>query len=203
MKNINKTDKEIKIDEIIRLAKEVNDDNKGFIGNNDSSFGERRKALFNYFKGFELEIVRNPKTRQLANDFNTKENDGLNINTSKDFYIQFDDKTLDKLLNALKDLQDPENKYKTYSNWKKRNDELRNYYMPKVIDKLKNDRLDIYQYFKNKNFTDEEIFDIYLNASENCQYNFKYRFNGFEMVEDHYTVYEQLESIIESYEYFK
>ena len=48
-----------------------------------------------------------------------------------------------------------------------------------------------------------QIFDIYLNASENCQYNFKCRFNGFEMVEDHYTVYEQLESIIESMNIYK
>lgn len=202
-KNI-KTDKEIKIDEIIKLVKEVNYDNKKFASTKDNfTIQKRHDALDSYFRKFKREIIRDRNTVNIANKFNVSANDGLNITTSKDFYRQISDKNLDILLNSLKKFQDPENKTRTYDGWKKQHDEFKNYYMPKVINKLKSDRLDIYEYFKNENFSDERIFYIYLDASENCQYEFKYRFNGFEMIEDHYTVYEMLESMIESYECFK
>ena len=131
MKKRIKTAKDIKIDEIIRLAGQVNTNNKKFINNN--AYGDRKTVLDKAFGSFELEMVRNPKTRQLAYDFHTwvekKDKDGkvmrdkngnvireykLNITKSKVFYRQIDDKLLDKLLSSLKNLQSGKNANKTF-----------------------------------------------------------------------------------------
>ena len=84
MKKRIKTAKDVKIDEIIRLAGQVNANNKKFAdpkNNIKDAFGERESVLDKTFGGFELELIRNPKTRNIANDFHTKANGGLNIIT--------------------------------------------------------------------------------------------------------------------------
>ena len=89
MKKRIKTAKDVKIDEIIRLAGQVNTNNKKFINNN--AYGDRESVLDKTFGNFELGLIRNPKTRNIANDFHTKANGGLNITKSKVFYRQIDD----------------------------------------------------------------------------------------------------------------
>ena len=106
MKNINKTDKEIKIDEIIRLAKEVNDDNKKFVSSEDNfTIQNRHDVLDYYFKDFQHELITDKNTVDIANKFHVGENNSLNITKSKVFYMQIDDKKLDMLLNSLRDLK--------------------------------------------------------------------------------------------------
>ena len=124
MKKRIKTAKYIKIDEIIRLAGQVNTHNKKFADPKNNAFGDRKTVLDKTFGNFELEMIRNPKTRQLAYDFHTNANGGLNITKSKVFYRQVDDKLLDKLLSSLKNLQSGKNANKTFYSWKKRHDEM-------------------------------------------------------------------------------
>ena len=125
MKKRVKTAKDIKIDEIIKLAGQVNSNNKKFLNTNDKyTKKQREKELDKYFKNFQREIVRDRNTVNIANDFHTwverKDKDGkvmrdrkgnviidynLNITKSKVFYRQISDKNLDILLDSLRDLQ--------------------------------------------------------------------------------------------------
>ena len=117
MKKRIKTAKDIKIDEIIKLAGQVNANNKKFNDSNDKyAKKQREKTLNTYFKEFQRSIIRDKNTTNIANDFHTKlittdENgkkvvtDKLNITKSKVFYRQISDENLDKLLNSLRDLQ--------------------------------------------------------------------------------------------------
>ena len=125
MKKRVKTAKDIKIDEIIKLAGQVNSNNKKFLNTNDKyTKKQREKTLNTYFKEFQREIVRDRNTTNISNDFHTwvekKDKDGniirdrkgnvmrdynLNITKSKVFYRQISDKNLDILLKSLRDLQ--------------------------------------------------------------------------------------------------
>lgn len=180
MKKRIKTAKDVKIDEIIRLAGQVNANNKKFINNN--AYGDRKTVLDKAFGSFELEMVRNPKTRQLAYDFHTwvekKDKNGnvireynLNITKSKVFYRQIDDKLLDKLLGSLKNLQSGKNANKTFYSWKKRQNEIINNYKPNFIDYMKGKNEELYdELTDNLGLTDDEIFDIALEAAKQGQY---------------------------------
>ena len=180
MKKRIKTAKDIKIDEIIRLAGQVNTNNKKFINNN--VYGERESVLDKTFGNFELEMIRNPKTRQLAYDFHTwvekKDKNGnvireynLNITKSKVFYRQIDDKLLDKLLSSLKNLQNGKNVNKTFYSWKKRQNEIIANYKPNFIDYMKGKNEELYdELTDNLGLTDDEIFDIALEAAKQGQY---------------------------------
>ena len=180
MKKRIKTAKDIKIDEIIRLARQVNANNKKFINNN--AYGDRKTVLDKAFGSFELEMVRNPKTRQLAYDFHTwvekKDKNGnvireynLNITKSKVFYRQIDDKLLDKLLSSLKNLQSGKNVNKTFYSWKKRQNEIIANYKPNFIDYMKGKNEELYdELTDNLGLTDDEIFDIALEAAKQGQY---------------------------------
>ena len=125
MKKRVKTAKDIKIDEIIKLAGQVNSNNKKFLNTNDKyTKNQRKNILDSYFKEFQREIVRDRNTTNISNDFHTwvekKDKDGkvitdrkgnvmreynLNITKSKVFYRQISDKNLDILLKSLRDLQ--------------------------------------------------------------------------------------------------
>ena len=180
MKKRIKTAKDVKIDEIIRLAGQVNSNNKKFINNN--AYGDRKTVLDKAFGSFELEMVRNPKTRQLAYDFHTwvekKDKNGnvireynLNITKSKVFYRQIDDKLLDKLLSSLKNLQSGKNVNKTFYSWKKRQNEIIANYKPNFIDYMKGKNEELYdELTDNLGLTDDEIFDIALEAAKQGQY---------------------------------
>ena len=180
MKKRIKTAKDIKIDEIIRLAGQVNTNNKKFINNN--AYGDRKTVLDKAFGSFELEMIRNPKTRQLAYDFHTwvekKDKNGnvireykLNITKSKVFYRQIDDKLLDKLLSSLKNLQSGKNANKTFYSWKKRQNEIIANYKPNFIDYMKGKNEELYdELTDNLGLTDDEIFDIALEAAKQGQY---------------------------------
>ena len=180
MKKRIKTAKDIKIDEIIRLAGQVNANNKKFINNN--AYGDRKTVLDKAFGSFELEMVRNPKTRKLAYDFHTwvekKDKNGnvireynLNITKSKVFYRQIDDKLLDKLLGSLKNLQSGKNANKTFYSWKKRQNEIIANYKPNFIDYMKGKNEELYdELTDNLGLTDDEIFDIALEAAKQGQY---------------------------------
>ena len=118
MKKRIKTAKDIKIDEIIKLAGQVNSNNKKFLNTNDKYTKKQRENELNkYFKNFQREIVRDRNTTNISNDFHTwverKDKDGkvmrdrkgnvirdynLNITKSKVFYRQISDKNLDILL---------------------------------------------------------------------------------------------------------
>ena len=176
MKKRIKTAKDIKIDEIIRLAGQVNANNKKFINNN--AYGDRKTVLDKAFGSFELEMVRNPKTRKLAYDFHTwvekKDKNGnvireynLNITKSKVFYRQIDD----KLLGSLKNLQSGKNVNKTFYSWKKRQNEIIANYKPNFIDYMKGKNEELYdELTDNLGLTDDEIFDIALEAAKQGQY---------------------------------
>ena len=188
MKKRVKTAKDIKIDEIIRLAGQVNTNNKKFINNN--AYGERESVLDKACGGFELELIRNPKTRQLAYDFHTwvekKDKDGnvmrdkngnvireykLNITKSKVFYRQIDDKLLDKLLSSLKNLQSGKNANKTFYSWKKRQNEIIANYKPNFIDYMQGKYPELYDALVDeKGLTDDEIFDMALEAGKDGNY---------------------------------
>ena len=135
MKKRIKTAKDVKIDEIIRLAGQVNTNNKKFINNN--AYGDRESVLDKTFGSFELGLIRNPKTRNIANDFHTKANGGLNITKSKVFYRQIDDGLLNELLDSLKNLQSGKNVNKTFYSWKKSQNE--NHYIKST--KLKKNKI--------------------------------------------------------------
>ena len=125
MKKRVKTAKDIKIDEIIKLAGQVNSNNKKFLNTNDKYTKKQRENILNsYFKEFQREISRDRNTTNIANDFHTwverKDEYGnvvrdrkgnviidynLNITKSKVFYRQISDKNLDILLKSLRDLQ--------------------------------------------------------------------------------------------------
>ena len=84
MKKRIKTNKDIKIDEIIKLAGQVNSNNKKFLNTNDKyTKKQREKELDKYFKNFQREIVRDRNTSNIANDFHTwvekKDKDGNEI----------------------------------------------------------------------------------------------------------------------------
>ena len=169
MKKRIKTAKDIKIDEIIRLAGQVNTNNKKFINNN--AYGDRESVLNKTFGSFELKMIRNPKTRQLANDFHTKANGGLNITKSKVFYRQIDDEILNDLLNSLKNLQSGKNVNKTFYSWKKRHDEIINNYKPNFIDYMQGKFPELYDALVDeKGLTDDEIFDIALETAKDGNY---------------------------------
>ena len=171
MKKRIKTAKDVKIDEIIRLAGQVNANNKKFADPKNNAFGDRKTVLDKTFGNFELEMIRNPKTRQLAYDFHTSANGGLNITKSKVFYRQVDDKLLDKLLGSLKNLQSGKNVNKTFYSWKKRHDEIINNYKPNFIDYMKGKNEELYdELTDNLGLTDDEIFDIALEAAKQGQY---------------------------------
>lgn len=171
MKKRIKTAKDIKIDEIIRLAGQVNTNNKKFADPKNNAFGDRKNVLDKTFGNFELEMIRNPKTRQLAYDFHTNANGGLNITKSKVFYRQIDDKLLDKLLGSLKNLQSGKNANKTFYSWKKRQNEIINNYKPNFIDYMKGKNEELYdELTDNLGLTDDEIFDIALEAAKQGQY---------------------------------
>ena len=81
MKKRVKTAKDIKIDEIIKLAGQVNSNNKKFINTNDKyTKKQREKTLNTYFKEFQRELIRDRNTVNIANDFHTwverKDKDG-------------------------------------------------------------------------------------------------------------------------------
>ena len=182
MKKRIKTAKDIKIDEIIRLAGQVNANNKKFADPKNNAFGDRKTVLDKTFGNFELEMIRNPKTRQLAYDFHTwvekKDKNGnvireynLNITKSKVFYRQIDDKLLDKLLSSLKNLQNGKNVNKTFYSWKKRQNEIIANYKPNFIDYMKGKNEELYdELTDNLGLTDDEIFDIALEAAKQGQY---------------------------------
>ena len=171
MKKRIKTAKDIKIDEIIRLAGQVNTNNKKFADPKNNAFGDRKTVLDKTFGNFELEMIRNPKTRQLAYDFHTNANGGLNITKSKVFYRQIDDKLLDKLLSSLKNLQSGKNANKTFYSWKKRQNEIIANYKPNFIDYMKGKNEELYdELTDNLGLTDDEIFDIALEAAKQGQY---------------------------------
>ena len=171
MKKRIKTAKDIKIDEIIRLAGQVNANNKKFADPKNNAFGDRKTVLDKTFGNFELEMIRNPKTRQLAYDFHTNANGGLNITKSKVFYRQVDDKLLDKLLGSLKNLQSGKNANKTFYSWKKRHDEIINNYKPNFIDYMQGKFPELYDALVDeKGLTDDEIFDIALEAAKDGNY---------------------------------
>ena len=167
MKKRIKTAKDIKIDEIIRLAGQVNTNNKKFADPKNNAFGDRKTVLDKTFGNFELEMIRNPKTRQLAYDFHTNANGGLNITKSKVFYRQIDD----KLLSSLKNLQSGKNANKTFYSWKKRQNEIIANYKPNFIDYMKGKNEELYdELTDNLGLTDDEIFDIALEAAKQGQY---------------------------------
>ena len=171
MKKRIKTAKDIKIDEIIRLAGQVNTNNKKFADPKNNAFGDRKTVLDKTFGNFELEMIRNPKTRQLAYDFHTNANGGLNITKSKVFYRQIDDGLLDNLLGSLKNLQSGKNVNKTFYSWKKRHDEIIANYKPNFIDYMKGKNEELYdELTDNLGLTDDEIFDIALEAAKQGQY---------------------------------
>ena len=171
MKKRIKTAKDVKIDEIIRLAGQVNTNNKKFADPKNNAFGDRKTVLDKTFGNFELEMIRNPKTRQLAYDFHTNANGGLNITKSKVFYRQIDDGLLDNLLGSLKNLQSGKNANKTFYSWKKRHDEIINNYKPNFIDYMKGKNEELYdELTDNLGLTDDEIFDIALEAAKQGQY---------------------------------
>ena len=180
MKKRIKTAKDIKIDEIIRLAGQVNTNNKKFINNN--AYGERESVLDKTFGSFELGLIRNPKTRNIANDFHTKSvktdkngkkvvTDNLNITKSKVFYRQIDDELLDELLNSLKNLQSGKNVNKTFYSWKKRQNEIIANYKPNFIDYMQGKYPELYDALVDeKGLTDDEIFDMALEAGKDGNY---------------------------------
>ena len=180
MKKRIKTAKDIKIDEIIRLVGQVNANNKKFINNN--AYGERESVLDKAFGGFKLELIRNPKTRNIADDFHTwvekKDKNGnvikeykLNITKSKVFYRQIDDGLLDNLLGSLKNLQSGKNVNKTFYSWKKRHDEIINNYKPNFIDYMQGKYPELYDALVDeKGLTDDEIFDMALEAGKDGNY---------------------------------
>ena len=174
MKKRIKTAKDVKIDEIIRLAGQVNANNKKFAdpkNNIKDAFGERESVLDKTFGSFELELIRNPKTRNIANDFHTKANGGLNITKSKVFYRQIDDGLLDNLLGSLKNLQSGKNVNKTFYSWKKRHDEIIANYKPNFIDYMQGKYPELYDALVDeKGLTDDEIFDKALEAGKDGHY---------------------------------
>ena len=171
MKKRIKTAKDIKIDEIIRLAGQVNANNKKFADPKNNAFGDRKTVLDKTFGNFELEMIRNPKTRQLAYDFHTSANGGLNITKSKVFYRQVDDKLLDKLLGSLKNLQSGKNVNKTFYSWKKRQNEIIANYKPNFIDYMQGKYPELYDALVDeKGLTDDEIFDMALEAGKDGNY---------------------------------
>ena len=169
MKKRIKTAKDVKIDEIIRLAGQVNTNNKKFINNN--AYGDRESVLDKTFGSFELGLIRNPKTRNIANDFHTKANGGLNITKSKVFYRQIDDGLLDNLLGSLKNLQSGKNVNKTFYSWKKRQNEIIANYKPNFIDYMQGKYPELYDALVDeKGLTDDEIFDMALEAGKDGNY---------------------------------
>ena len=188
MKKRIKSAKDVKIDEIIRLVGQVNANNKKFINNN--AYGERESVLDKAFGGFELELIRNPKTRNIADDFHTwvekKDKNGnvmrdkngnvikeykLNITKSKVFYRQIDDGLLEDLLGSLKNLQSGKNVNKTFYSWKKRQNEIIANYKPNFIDYMQGKYPELYDALVDeKGLTDDEIFDIALEAAKDGNY---------------------------------
>lgn len=227
MKKRIKTAKDIKIDEIIRLAGQVNANNKKFNDSNDKyAKKQREKTLNTYFKEFQRSIIRDKNTTNIANDFHTKlittdkngkkiVTDKLNITKSKVFYRQISDENLDKLLDSLRDLQygkkiGANTKYKnayevtingkketrlrntekTFSGWKKKQDDFKKGFIENTIKDFKKAYSDTYEELKKQGLSDEDIANSIKSLIE--QGNYKNSDQLIEEVAKEYDVYDKL-----------
>ena len=162
-------------------------------------------------------IANDFHTKSTITDENGKKvvTDKLNITKSKVFYRQISDENLDKLLNSLRDLQygkkvGANTKYKnayevtingkketrlrntekTFSGWKKKQDDFKKAFIENTIKDFKKAYGDTYKELRKQGLSDEDIANSIKSLIE--QGNYKNSDQLIEEVAKEYDVYDKL-----------
>lgn len=162
-------------------------------------------------------IANDFHTKLIITDKNGKKivTDKLNITKSKVFYRQISDENLDKLLDSLRDLQygkkiGANTKYKnayevtingkketrlrntekTFSGWKKKQDDFKKGFIENTIKDFKKAYSDTYEELKKQGLSDEDIANSIKSLIEQGNYS-----NSDQLIEEvakEYDVYDKL-----------
>lgn len=162
-------------------------------------------------------IANDFHTKLITTDKNGKKivTDKLNITKSKVFYRQISDENLDKLLDSLRDLQygkkiGANTKYKnayevtingkketrlrntekTFSGWKKKQDDFKKGFIENTIKDFKKAYSDTYEELRKQGLSDEDIANSIKSLIE--QGNYKNSDQLIEEVAKEYDVYDKL-----------